>query len=86
MTKADHLRAAGRKVPEPDVPVAGQYLWEWFWELHSGRSYGFAANPITYAEIALWASLLGAEPTAAEVRVIKAMDIAFMAFRAKMEN
>ncbi len=70
----------------PDVPIAGQYLWEWFWELHSGRSYGLAANPLTFAEIASWASLVEAQPMPAEVRAIKAMDAAYLNATAKLER
>lgn len=74
-------------VPEPDVPDAGDHLWEWFWSLDAARpSNGFGANPITYSEIEAWARLVDAEPSPDEVRVIKAMDGAMLAELAKRKD
>lgn len=77
---------AGRAAPMPDVPVSGKYLWDWFWELHNGRSYGLATNPLSYADMASWASLVGAEPSPSDIRVIKSMDAKFINTQAKQEQ
>jgi hypothetical protein len=66
--------------------LAGKYLWDWFWDLHNGRTYGLAGNPITYTDMASWASLVGAEPSHSDIRAIKAMDTAFINAQAKQEQ
>jgi hypothetical protein len=53
-------------------------VWRWFWTLHARRSSGFAANPIGYTEIAMWAALMGTQPTPFEVRLITALDDALL--------
>ena len=60
------------------MPEAGEHVWDWFWSLHAGRRYGFAAEPLAYSEIAFWSHLTGAQPSPIEVRIIKAMDSAYL--------
>jgi hypothetical protein len=53
-------------------------VWGWFWALHARRSSGFAPNPISYADIAAWAALMGARPSPWEVWLITRLDDAFL--------
>lgn len=63
----------------PAVPEAGDYLWEWFLELHLARaSSGFGANPIGYADISAWSELTRRQLRPWEVLAIRAIDAVFM--------
>ena len=64
---------------EPEIPEFGRYLWEWFVELHSGRSAGMAGpDPISWRDIADWSALTGIKVLPWEVRAIRAMDNGFL--------
>lgn len=68
------------------MPVFGEHVLEWFWELSAARgSNGFGALPITYGEIAAWQALTGVEPEAWEVKAIREMDMAFLAAFSKLK-
>lgn len=65
----------GQDKPAPDIPPAGQLLWEWFWELDAARGgNGFALNPIDFQTIAAWARLTGIAPTPRDVLMLRRMD------------
>jgi hypothetical protein len=63
---------------EAIVPSELAHVWRWFWALHARRSTGFAANPISYSEIAMWARLMGTRPTPFEVWLLTALDDALL--------
>lgn len=60
------------------------YLVNWFWELDSGRTYGFAlpgqkagfamVNPLAYSDIKAWADMSQIRIQPWELRAIKSMD------------
>lgn len=57
------------------MPLELEYIWNWFLELSSGRtSSGFGPNPLTFPDIAAWARLTRAYPTAAEVKTLLVLD------------
>jgi len=63
-TLAAHLNQAaktlgGIEVDEPEIPEPLVYLWQWFLELHAGRSkmIGLGTGSLTYADLYFWASL-----------------------------
>lgn len=70
-------------MPELDGPVCPPflvYLLEWFAELSAARGSGVhGANPLSFAEIAAWASLTGSDPTPAEVHILRRIDAVFIA-------
>ena len=70
-------------MPELDGPGCARellYLLEWFGELSAARGAGVAGpNPISFAEIAAWARLTGADPSPAEVQILRRIDAAFLA-------
>lgn len=83
-TLRDHLEVAEtatgeRLIEDPEIPAAGEHLWNWFWELHSGRGGGFGPSPLSYQELAAWARLTGSEPGPWEVRALRKMDNACLA-------
>jgi hypothetical protein len=84
VTKAEHLLQAGQAPPTVDVPAELQHVWEWFWDLSEARAPGFSGpGALGYGEIAAWAALTGARPTAREIAALRAMDGAFLAEAAR---
>ena len=66
------------------VPEAGLPLWNAFTELAAARTYGFSGpNPIAWAEIEAWARLMRWPLEPRHVRVIRALDQAWMAHGGK---
>jgi hypothetical protein len=55
-------------------------LWEWFAELHGGRQYTSdgSAVPLGFETIKAWADLIGINPSAHEVKIIKQLDNIFI--------
>lgn len=65
---------------DAEPPELLDYIWAWFFDLCIARSSnGWAANPISYTEIAAWAALTMADPTPWEVSVLRRMDSAYLA-------
>lgn len=82
-TKLEHVEAVtGRRPAEldgPEIPDGCEHLLGWFHDLNTGRgSNGFGLNPLTFAEISAWSSLTGTVIRPAEVRLLKAMDLAYL--------
>ena len=72
-----------RKRPEEldqgEIPKEGLHLWNWFWELSSGRgSNGFGPLPLAFSEIEAWTRLRGVSLRPREVGIIKRLDRAFL--------
>lgn len=61
--------------PLPEVPDYLAEVWEWFWELRESTGGGFGGpEPIAFAEMAAWNSLLIRNVKPIEVRLIRIMD------------
>jgi hypothetical protein len=70
----------------PDLPIVGEHVFDWFWELSAGRgSNGFGPSPLTFQEIAAWRDLTGAVLDAWEVTALREMDAAFMTAWGKLK-
>ncbi len=86
VTKRAHLlqvaKTLGRKPPAligPPFPERADYLWQMFLDLHTGRSYSSnGPNPLSWSDIKAWADLLEVGLKDWEVRVIKALDSAWL--------
>jgi len=86
-TAREHLEAiearTGKRpteLDEAEIPDQLAHVWNWFTQLNAARSgNGYGPNPISYTEIASWASLTGAAPTSFEVLLIRAIDALCMA-------
>lgn len=64
-----------------DITIDPEFLdlWEWFWELSDGRAEGFnSPQPIPYMEIDAWQRLTGVHIGVEGVKILKAMDSAFL--------
>jgi hypothetical protein len=58
-----------------DPPWQGEYIWQWFWELHNGRQAGMSGPlPITWEAIKAWSELRHIELDSWELFTIKALD------------
>ena len=74
----DVLTAFG--LDEPEIPDGGELLWEWFWEMASGRgSSGFGPQPLSWQDMVAWASISGIELQPWQAVIIRSMDRAWLA-------
>ena len=75
-------RQTGKMPPqlEPmEMPESISYLWYWFCDLSSGRSYSEAGlMPLTYMEIKAWSDLMRIDVSAWEVGIIRGVDRVFL--------
>jgi hypothetical protein len=63
-----------RLVAQP-LPLAGEHIWKWFWELDAGREEtmnGLAR--ISHSQIAAWCSITGNIVRDHELQILLAMD------------
>lgn len=64
-----------RLIDEPEPPLAGQHLWDWFWQLDAARGGGMSGPlPLTFPDIQAWAKLLRLDVEPWEVVALRAMD------------
>jgi hypothetical protein len=59
------------------VPLAGERVWDWFWDLRASCPDGFGKAPVSYQEIDAWIRCTGLQPRRWEIRAIRVLDIAF---------
>lgn len=76
-------RQTGQRSPEldgPPLPPDLAHVWRWFLDLHSRRgSNGFGANSLSWVDLLAWVSLTEPGIRLVELRVIMALDNAWMA-------
>lgn len=66
---------------EPEIPHCLYHVWNWFWELHGGRSSGFnGPEPILYSEINAWVNTKKILIHDFEIDIIKKMDSIYLNF------
>ncbi len=62
-------------------------MWEYFEQLHAGRSSnGYSANPISYLEIKAWSDLTGIRLSSFDLRAIRSMDNTFLVYAAEKQQ
>lgn len=65
--------------PQPELPACVEHVVGWFFELSSRRGAGMSGGlPITWEAIKAWKELLNIEVSEEEIRMILAMDSAFL--------
>lgn len=65
--------------PEAEIPPTGNHIWEWFWLLNNRRQYSQnGPQALTFSEIDAWRRLTGTLVTAEEIRILIAMDAAYI--------
>ena len=80
----EHLEAVWRQTGKrpaqldgPALPDCVRHVWGWFLDLHGSRGEG----GINYAELLAWAQLNELTPTPFEIRLLRELDRAFLAYR-----
>lgn len=81
-----HLERAlkqGRSPPElvgPELPGELAWLWAAFDELCAGRQAGFnGPQPLAWSDLAAWQRLTRTPLAPADVRLLRALDLAYLA-------
>jgi len=82
-TKREHLenieKQTGRQqIPEFEIPIEGEHIWNWFWQLSNRRSQGFGVSPITFSEIKSWLEVRKPIIHDWEIEILTKMDEAFL--------
>lgn len=78
----DHLEQVARQTgkqprqlaEEPELWAAAEHIWEWFLELHAARPTALGPQPISYGEIAAWATVNRLSPQLWELDALRAVD------------
>jgi len=80
VTRAEYNAQFGEPVPEsPDWPEALDYLWDAFWDVSTDRQEGMNGPlPLGSVLIHAWSEANGEPLNHDEVRIIRAMDRAYL--------
>lgn len=71
----------------PPIPFEMQTEWEWFLDLCSRRSEGFAGPmPVPYSEFLAWMRYTGIRPNAIQRRLLVDLDRIFMSTLAEVND
>lgn len=71
----------------PEIPLCIEHIWEWFWQIHKGRSSGMSGpNPLTWSDLYAWASLTGLQVRPIEFEIIKDIDSAYLKYIAEKQD
>lgn len=62
----------------PPFPLALEYVWRWFLQLHNARVSGFGPSAISWLELDAWSRFTGNRPTPWEVQVLMAVDAEYL--------
>lgn len=82
-TKREHLeriekQTGKQQIPELTIPIEGEHIWNWFWELSARRSQGFGLSLISYTEIRAWLEVRRPLIHDWEIEILTNMDQAFL--------
>jgi hypothetical protein len=80
VTRQEYNQQAGAQTPEqPTVPICGQHIWDWWWELNARRPPGFdSLAPLSYTEILSWIFLTGKALKYTDIGLLIEMDNAWI--------
>lgn len=80
VTRQEYNEQAGAETPpQPEIPVCGEHVWQWWWELNARRPPGFEnLAPFSYTEIYNWILLTGLSVSYRDIRWLVAMDNAWL--------
>jgi hypothetical protein len=90
-TKREHLerieKQTGRQqIPEFEIPIEGEHIWNWFWQLSNRRPQGFGVSPITFGEIKSWLEVRKPLIHDFEIEILTKMDEAFLRGRQESQK
>lgn len=70
--------------PLPEPPAALLDVWEWYWDLRSSATVGFAGpQALSYTEIQAWSGLMEIKIHPSKVRFLRMMDSEYLRIVAK---
>ena len=73
--------------PLPEVPEAGEEIWDWYWDLRDRAGGGFSGpEPLKYSEIDAWLRLNRHDLSVLELDMLKQLDDSFMANYHKLKE
>lgn len=65
----------------PEIPFYIEHVWEWFWQIHQGRSYGMSgANPLSWQDLDSWQNVLQKQVRPFEFELIKEIDAVYLKY------
>ena len=85
-SKKEHLlrieKQSGREMIHDElfIPMAGQHIWEWFWEINQFRQSGMGLSAVPQSEIKAWKENMEVDIDPWEIKILCAMDSAFLGF------
>ena len=75
-----HTSERSKELDDCGIPREASHVWAWFCDLHSARSSnGHGWNPLSYSEIAAWGKLTGEGVRRHEVKLLRQLDLLFLA-------
>jgi hypothetical protein len=74
-TRRERNHAFGQESPPLEIPENGSHLWAFFLELNQARQERYL---FSFQEIDAWMRLTGNRLLRQEIRIIKAMDVAYI--------
>jgi DNA-dependent RNA polymerase auxiliary subunit epsilon len=90
-TKREHLeriekQTGKQQIPEFEIPIEGEHLWNWFWQLSNRRPQGFGASLIPYSEYKSWLEVRKLLIHDWEIEILTKMDEAFLEGRQETQK
>ena len=74
-----HMRFGRPVEPDPVYPAVVSHVLEWFWELSAKRQYGAGGpSPLSFSDLKAWTGLTGTYVDPLEMKMILAMDSAWL--------
>jgi hypothetical protein len=71
----------------PEIPFYIEHVWEWFWKLNRGRTYGFSSpNPLSWESIKGWSDLTGTQIRPIEVEILFEIDSVYLKYTADRQK
>ena len=65
----------------PEIPFYLEHIWGWFWQIHSGRTYGMSGpNPLTWTDIQSWSNILKTDIRPIEAEILKEIDSVYLKY------
>lgn len=79
LTRREYNARYGKDAPEVEVPEAGEYLWDWYFDISDriGRVQDGVCRPIPPSEWIAWTALTGDVVYRWEFAILAGMDTAY---------
>jgi hypothetical protein len=90
-TKREHLeriekQTGKQQIPDFAIPIEGEHIWNWFWDLSGRRPQGFGLSLIPYSEYKAWLEVRKPLIYDWEIELLTKMDRAFLEGLQEVKN